>query len=233
MARSKKADGKLIMLALVVAPFVWLHDKIGIAGILTLIVILVVVVIVAAQSGKRRKTSKPKPSRKRTRSTRQTTVAIPAERIDDVLDALERMDTTDYLGMAAEAGHKAKAATEAGDFDGAWRLYHEQKAHYAGHAHRSEFTKAQAIALEGSVHRNLANLLRLEARHREALVHFLYYYASSPRRTKTDEKQISTYVNRAKIGSSIDDVQKFIDGLGPIPNLRAIQIECTRWQKTH
>jgi hypothetical protein len=88
------------------------------------------------------------------------------------------------------------------------------------------------IALDGSVHRSLANLLRLENRHTEALVHFLYYYSTSPKRTKTDEKQIGAYVNRAKLRVDIDEIQKFVATLSPRPDFRAIQTAWSQWVQT-
>lgn len=214
--------------ALVLASIIWLHDKIGAGGIILLVVVIVALIVVSSRSQKKQRGRTAKP---RLSSQKNTTITIPAGRVDDILSALDRMDMTDYLGQAAKAGGKAKAASDAGDFDGAWRHYHEQKALYLNHANRSEFTPVQAIALEGSVHRNLANLLRIEGRHLEALVHFLYYYATSPKRTKTDEKQIVAYYNRSEIKSvDIDHVRGFAENLGPIPNFRLIQSTCAQWK---
>ena len=225
--RSKKSDGTLVVAALVLAPIIWLHDKIGAGGIILLVVVIVALIVVSSRSKKKQRARTAKPRQ----TSRNATITIPAGRVDDILGALDRMDMTDYLGQAANAGGKAKAASDAGDFDGAWRLYHEQKALYLKHANRSEFTPVQAIALEGSVNRNLANLLRIEGRHLEALVHFLYYFATSPRRTKTDEKQIVAYYNRSEIKAvDIDKVRAFAENLGPIPNFRLIQSTCTQWK---
>jgi len=227
-SRRKISEGNLVAAALVIAAFIWLHDKIGIGGLILLILGIIALIAISSHQKIRRRTVKlPKPS-----SRNGTTISIPSGKVDDILSALDRMDMTDYLGQAADAGHKAKAAADARYFDSAWRYFHEQKAHYLCHANRSEFTPAQAIALEGSVHRSLANFLRNEERHAEALVHFLYYYASSPRRTKTDEKQIEAYYNRSKIkAANIDQVRSFAQNLGPIPNFRLIQSTCSQWGK--
>ena len=224
--RSRNSEGTLVAAALVIAAFVWLHDKIGIGGLILLILAIIALIVISSRQKKQRRTAKPpKPS-----SRNGATISIPSGEADDILKALDRMDMTDYLGQAADAGTKAKAAADAGDFDGAWRHYHQQKAHYLCHANRSQFTPAQTVALEGSVHRSLANLLRNEERHAEALVHFLYYYATSPRRTKTDEKQIVAYINRSKIKTvNIDQVRSFAQNLGPIPNFRLIQSTCSQW----
>lgn len=225
--RSKKSEGTLVAAALVIAPIIWLHDKIGIGGMILLIAGIIALIFIINNNQKpRKRTAKLR----QPTSRKSATISVPTRKVDENLSALDRMDMTDYLGQAASAGQKAKAAADAGDFDGAWRHYHEQKAHYLNHANKSEFTPAQAIALEGSVHRNLANLLRIEGRHLEALVHFLYYYATSPKRTKTDEKQIEAYYNRSKIKAvNVDQVRSFAQNLGPIPNFRLIQSTCSQW----
>ena len=225
MARRNQIDGRLIGIVLLLAPVVWLHDKIGTTGIAIAVAAIIAVVFFFSQ-----KKTTAKSTRRRTRSLTKATISIPQGNADDILKALDRMDMTDYLGQAAEAGNRAKVATANKDFDGAWRFYHEQKSLYLKHASRSEFTRAQTIALDGSVHRNLANLLRLENRHLEALVHFLYCYATSPRRTKTDEKQISAYVNRAKLTVGTNEVKDFVATLGTHPDFRTIQSTCARWK---
>ena len=174
---------------------------------------------------KRFKKSRPRKKASRSRS--------PAtDPVDNVIKALGRIDSTDYLGKAARAGKRARKAIEAGDFDGAWRYYHEQKMHYMGQAKRCEFTPAQTLALDGSVSRSLANILRVEERHPEALVHFIYYYCTLPRISKSDTKQLAAYFNRSKISAvDINDVQKFVKSLGSLPDFRVIQAMCDRWQK--
>ena len=61
----------------------------------------------------------------------------------------------DFLGKAAEAGHKAKAAVKDKQYDKAWGFYHEQKSFYMQHANRSGFTAKQALALDASVHEDI------------------------------------------------------------------------------
>lgn len=225
MARRNPIDGRLIGIVLVLAPVIWFHDKIGTTGM----VIGFAAIIGAILIGSRKK-NHSKLTRERSRNSKTRTISIPLNKSDDILKALDRLDMTDYLGQAAQAGDRAKVAAANNDFDGAWRFYHEQKSLYLKHANRSEFTSAQTIALDGSVHRDLANLLRLENRHAEALVHFLYYYATSPKRTKTDEKQITAYVNRAKLKVSTNTVQSFVAALGINPDFRTIQSTCAQWK---
>lgn len=49
----------------------------------------------------------------------------------------------DFLGKAAEAGQKARAALKEDNHDEAWGFYHEQKSLYMQHANRCGFTARQ------------------------------------------------------------------------------------------
>ena len=101
----------------------------------------------------------------------------------------------DYLGKAAEAGHKAKAAVKEHRFDDAWRLYHEQKSLYMQHAKACQFTGRQTLALDASVSEQLANILRIEKKHDDALAHILYCALTS-RSTKALQNKLPIYFKR-------------------------------------
>ncbi|KAF1711989.1 hypothetical protein CSC70_00130 [Pseudoxanthomonas kalamensis DSM 18571] len=101
----------------------------------------------------------------------------------------------DYLGKAAEAGHRARAAVKEHRLDDAWRFYHEQKSLYMQHAQACNFTGEQTLALDASVSENLANILRIEKKHDDALVHILYCALAS-RTTKSLQKKLMAYFNR-------------------------------------
>lgn len=222
--RGTKIDSRLIIAALVAAPFIWLFDKLG-SGAFVILIAVIAVIFFANSSKKKKRPQKRNGGRKP-----QKTVKIQHDDVDRVLAALDRMDTKDYLGKAAEEGHKAKSAIDAGDFDGAWKHYHEQKSQYLQHAKRSEFTPAQTIALDGSVNRSLANILRIQGKHTLALTHYLYYYATTSRKTKTDEKQILTYYNRARIKSvTFEEVRDYAEKQSTKPDFRAIQSACDAW----
>ncbi|WP_170899715.1 hypothetical protein [Vibrio sp. 3-2(1)] len=105
----------------------------------------------------------------------------------------------DFLGKAAQVGHKAKAAMKLNKFDEAWGLFHEQKSLYIQHANRSSFTPNQALALDATVHEDMANLLRLEGRHKDALVNIVYWaLAGSERPVRRHEQKLRAYFNRCK-----------------------------------
>lgn len=104
----------------------------------------------------------------------------------------------DYLGMAADKKHKAKAAIRSKEFDVAWRYLHDQKSNYLQHASIMRFTESQILALDGTVHEDLANILRLEKKHTDAFVHIVYWAMSGNRSKKVHTKKLTAYFNRCK-----------------------------------
>ena len=108
---------------------------------------------------------------------------------------LGQFPTEDYLGKAAEAGHAAKAAVKDRRFDEAWRLYATQKQRYMQHAKYYGFTGQQILALDASVSEHLANILRLEKKNDDALVHILYC-AFNSRPTKSIQSKLPAYFKR-------------------------------------
>lgn len=140
---------------------------------------------------------------------------------------------TDHLGKAAVARDEAKAALTEKKFDEAWRKYHEEKQHFMNHAARCNFTAAQTIALDGSVSKALANVLRLEKRHGEAFVHVVYWVASSQIETKEQTQKLRAYFNRCKFDRrEMKHVRALIEQLQPLPDLRAVQEAIAGWESS-
>ena len=130
----------------------------------------------------------------------------------------------DNLGKAADARQRARDAIKGKNFDDAWKCYHEEKEHFFKHASQNNFTPAQVVALDGTVSKSLANILRLEKRDREAFVHVIYWISSSTRETKEQGQKLIAYFNRCKFQQhDLGDVRKFICDTQPIPDLREIQ----------
>lgn len=138
----------------------------------------------------------------------------------------------DHLGFAAHAKDEAKAATKRGDFDAAWGFYHEQKSHYMQHANRFDFNNRQALALDAVVHESLANLLRLEGRHADALTHVIYWLSASPHRSSTKQAdKLRIYFDRCKLkNTQLKEVQAFVRSHAADPDPREIQIQVSEWQ---
>lgn len=126
--------------------------------------------------------------------------AKPAKPQDDFDEygkrVIRNFNRTDYLGKAAIAREKAKKNVSAGNFETAWKLFHDEKHNLMLHANRCGFTKSQILALDGSVSEALANILRLEGKHHDAMIHILYWVASSTNITKNHDKKLTEYFNR-------------------------------------
>lgn len=151
---------------------------------------------------------------------------------DDLQEILTEFSKNDYLGKAAIAGHEAKAAVNAKEYDKAWGLYHQQKELYMQHANRSGFTKRQVLALDSQVHENLANILRIEKKNEDALAHILYWViANNDRPIKRHQQKLAAYFNRCKFeNTSIDEAIRFsVSNLKSTDYLTA-QSEVAKWR---
>lgn len=156
---------------------------------------------------------------------------------DDIQSLVERLQAgafkEDHLYDAAAAGAKAKEAAAAGKFDEAWGLYQDQKQHYLKHAARSGFTKAQVLALDASVSESLANILRLEGKHHDALVHIVYWVAASSRVTKSQQQKIPAYFNRCKFKNiTLSEFTTLIETSRPNPDFKKFRDIIYGWRQS-
>lgn len=105
-----------------------------------------------------------------------------------------------HLGKAAVARGEALQAIREGEHDKAWGLLHEVKSHYLDQARFYGMTARQALALDASVHKHLANILRKEGKHEQAFIHVLYCYgATGGGLNKSEAGKFRAYFNRCKI----------------------------------
>lgn len=105
----------------------------------------------------------------------------------------------DYLSSAAHEKQLAKDAIKGKRFDDAWRHLGNQKAYYLQHASKMRFTRLDTLVIEASPHEDMANILRIEGKHKQALSHIAYVYAANyhgKRPLVTLEKKLETYFNR-------------------------------------
>ncbi len=141
----------------------------------------------------------------------------------DVMD-VSTIASDDYLGLAANAGHTAKKVLKDKDYEEAWKLYNQQKMYYMQHAERQNWNARDTIRLDSSVHENLANILRLEGKHKDALVNLIYCIACNEGPTKSILKKLPAYLKRAKLQNfNIDDLELFIKQLGLNASMRDVQ----------
>ncbi|WP_191593932.1 hypothetical protein [Marinomonas colpomeniae] len=146
----------------------------------------------------------------------------------EVMDDFQR---NDFLGKAAEAGHKAKAAVKNKEYDKAWGHYQEQKSFYMQHANRSGFTANQALALDASVHEDMANILRLEDKHEDAFVSIVYWIlAGADRPIKRHQQKLKSYFNRCKLkNTELSEAERIIASNTKLPEFTLARSIVSEW----
>ena len=130
----------------------------------------------------------------------------------------------DYLSSAAHEKQLAKDAIKGKRFDDAWRHLGNQKAYYLQHASKMRFTRLDTLVLESSPHKDMANILRIEGKHKQALTNMAYVYAANyhgKRPLATLEKKLEAYFNRVYKNMSF---KKFLSMLKSIEDCDYIAI---------
>lgn len=154
--------------------------------------------------------------------------------LDDSPSATMPAGREDHLGKAAGAKHAAKQAIREKRFDDAWRLLHEQQSEWLSHANRQRFTQQQTLSLLSSINEDMANVLRLEGKHDEAMVHILYCVATNSRPTQAQRKKLGSYFRRCKFedvsSSQVDDA---VERLKSKPDFREAQVVVAGWRNGH
>jgi hypothetical protein len=119
----------------------------------------------------------------------------------------------DYLQLALEKGREAKVAMREKNNAEAWELLQQQKSFYNKFSINEGSNESEITALDSSVSKDLANLLRQDKKHKDALVHIIYWVANSKTVTKDQESKLRVYFNRAKLmGPAVDDVMDYCLG---------------------
>jgi len=89
------------------------------------------------------------------------------------------------------------------------------------HANEQRFNAQETSALDASVSENLANILRIEKKHTDALIHIIYWISTSSRRTKAQDKKLDAYFNRAKLEKlKLSQLEDFIAKNSGFRNIR-------------
>lgn len=135
----------------------------------------------------------------------------------------------DYLQLAAEKGREAKLAMREKNNAEAWELIQQQKHFYSQLTDQRIISVTEMIGLDSNVSKDLANLLRLEKKHKDALVHIIYWVANSKSVTKDQESKLRAYFNRAKLtGPTVNDVMDYCLAAG-IKEFHVIQKDVDSW----
>jgi len=146
---------------------------------------------------------------------RKTSVPASAESIDDhFANHLAELAEKDYLGKAALARAEARTSKAAGDFNAAWSLYQDVKDLYRKHAMRYGFTAGQTLALDATLSPLMADILRREGKHYDALTHIIYWVAASREPSVSQKKKLVAYFKRCKFPSvELAEVHAFVESL--------------------
>tara|TARA_B100000795_G_C22666506_1_gene386199 strand:+ start:157 stop:768 length:612 start_codon:yes stop_codon:yes gene_type:complete len=135
----------------------------------------------------------------------------------------------DYLQLAAEKGREAKLAMREKNNAEAWELIQQQKHFYSQLTDQQTISVTEMIGLDSNVSKDLANLLRLEKKHKDALVHIIYWVANSKSVTKDQESKLRAYFNRSKLtGPTVNDVMDYCLAAG-IKEFHVIQKDVDSW----
>lgn len=142
------------------------------------------------------------------------------------------VDLPDHLGDAAEARRKAKISEQSGDFDAAWKHFHEEKHHFLLHSSRQGFSFENTLSLDATVSERMANMLRKQKRHNDAFVHIAYWAsAQKGRPIKRHNEKFRAYYNRAdKMNVSLEDAWSILM-TAPIMDFSKVQLMVAQWLK--
>ncbi|EOW6714650.1 hypothetical protein ACOZ09_003763 [Acinetobacter baumannii] len=130
----------------------------------------------------------------------------------------------DYLGQAANSKKLAQIAIKERRFDDAWKHLNDQKNSYLKHASKMGFSKTETLVLDSSPHEDMANVLRLEGKHKNALSNISYTYKvayTANRPIITLEKKLEAYYNRAY---KKQPFKRFLSLLKALPNSDYISV---------
>jgi hypothetical protein len=151
---------------------------------------------------------------------------------------MDGIEHNPYLGLAGEAKQKAKEALKNKKYSDAWQLCQEEKTNYMKFVNKSNsrgvriFEAEEAIEFDASVSEQLANILRLEKRHREAFTHILYWNIGtrSQYRNKRHAQKLSAYFNRCKFdGTSFEEVRDFVNSVKNVEEYPVAKKKVGEW----
>ena len=130
--------------------------------------------------------------------------------------------------MAREFAEKAVKDKQ---YDKAWGLYNEQKILYMQHANDVSFTAKQALSLDGTVHEALANIMRLEGKHQDALVHIVYWLlTNSDWPINRHQQKFQSYFNRCKFkNTTLAEAREVISSQCKLPDFRLAKSIVSEW----
>ena len=149
---------------------------------------------------------------------------------------IETIGENDHLSLAANAGYRAKLAMKDKDYEKAWSLFTEQKNQFIKSVEERGYPASEAqalkqiVALEALVHEDFANILRLEKKHKKALISMIYCVAGEYPGVKYKAKKLPAYFKRAKLNNvTFEEMENFIYSIQHSPNYEKIKDKVQEW----
>jgi hypothetical protein len=144
----------------------------------------------------------------------------------DYLD-VNTIHKEDYGSLSASALMRAKKAIKEKRFDDAWGLLHQAKISGVEHckSQPNNCSRMQLIYYETRPHAAMANILRMEKKHTQALIDYTYFVTDSENLTvKYKRKKLRAYFNRAKLSNiTLDEYKDFIFSMNGEPDYFKIE----------
>ena len=82
-----------------------------------------------------------------------------------------------------------------------------------------------------SVNESLANILRLKAKHQDALTHLMHCISGTDKPTKNPLKKLPVYLKRANFSkATMRDVERLIEEQRPLADLQVIMTRVAKWE---
>lgn len=130
----------------------------------------------------------------------------------------------DHLGLAALAKRSALDAVGRGDYNSAWSFISEQQEHYINHARCNRWSPRDVLSIDGKVSADFAYILYKEGKHKQALVHIVYWTSTARNVIKDHDKKLGAYFKRCKFENiTLDAFKVFADECRKRPDYVQIQ----------
>jgi hypothetical protein len=131
--------------------------------------------------------------------------------VEDMFARIDELKRNSPATKAQQCIERASDALSTGDLSAAWRLYLEAKDHYLSHATQCNYSRTQLIDLDSSMSAPLAEVLRREGRHFDALSHIVYWAAGTENPMKMHDQRVASFFKQCKFrNATLEDVLSLV-----------------------
>lgn len=147
-------------------------------------------------------------------------------------EAARQREADTLFSQAVAVREQAAAAMKNREFDKSWGLFHQQLDIVFQYVDAAGYTDPRRVCyMEAWVREGMADQLRLERKHHQALVNLLFcVLANSEFPLKRHEKKLRAYFNRCKFKAvSLDEAVEFSKSDCLEVGLREIEAKVAEW----